>query len=105
METIREYLNESMVGIIAPAGYGKTEEIANAVKSCSERQLILTHTRAGVAALQDRMKKKQIRNEKFEIDTIASFCMKWCKAYPATLFLTNKNHFLSTMEAFFSVMK
>lgn len=84
METIREYLNESMVGIIAPAGYGKTEEIANAVKSCSEKQLILTHTRAGVAALQDRMKKKQIRNEKFEIDTIASFCMKWCKAYPAT---------------------
>lgn len=84
METIREYLNESMVGIIAPAGYGKTEEIADAVKSCSEKQLVLTHTRAGVAALQDRMKKKQIRNEKFEIDTIASFCMKWCKAYPAT---------------------
>lgn len=85
METIREYLNESMVGIIAPAGYGKTEEIADAVKSCSEKQLVLTHTRAGVAALQDRMKKKQIRNEKFEIDTIASFCMKWCKAYPATV--------------------
>lgn len=84
METIREYLNESMVGIIAPAGYGKTEEIADAVNSCSEKQLILTHTRAGVAALRDRMRKKQIRNEKFEIDTIASFCMKWCKAYPAT---------------------
>lgn len=84
METIREYLNESMVGIIAPAGYGKTEEIADAVKSCSEKQLVLTHTRAGVAALQDRMKKKQVRNEKFEIDTIASFCMKWCKAYSAT---------------------
>lgn len=84
MEMIREYLNESMVGIIAPAGYGKTEEIADAVNSCSEKQLILTHTRAGVAALRDRMRKKQIRSEKFEIDTIASFCMKWCKAYPAT---------------------
>ncbi len=84
METIREYLNESMVGIIAPAGYGKTEEIADAVNSCSEKQLILTHTRVGVAALRDRMRKKQIRNEKFKIDTIASFCMKWCKAYPVT---------------------
>lgn len=84
METIREYLNESMVGIVAPAGYGKTEEIADAVNSCSEKQLILTHTRVGVAALRNRMRKKQIRNEKYEIDTIASFCMKWCKAYPAT---------------------
>lgn len=84
MEKMREYLNETMVGIIAPAGYGKTEEIANALSFCSEKQLILTHTRAGVAALRDRMKKKQIKNENYEIDTIASFCMKWCKAYPAT---------------------
>lgn len=84
METRREYLNESMVGIVAPAGYGKTEEIADAVNSCSEKQLILTHTRTGVDALRNRMRKKQIRNEKFEIDTIASFCMRWCKAYPAT---------------------
>lgn len=84
MKTMREYLNESFVGIIAPAGYGKTEEIANAVNSCSEKQLILTHTRAGVAALRDRMRNKQIKTEKYEIDTIASFCMKWCKAYPAT---------------------
>lgn len=84
MEKTREYLNEPMVGIIAPAGYGKTEEITKAVKFCSEKQLILTHTRAGVTVLEDRMRKKQISNDKFEIDTIASFCMKWCKAYPAT---------------------
>lgn len=84
MENTRKYLSESMVGIIAPAGYGKTEEIADAVNSCFEKQLILTHTRVGVAALRSRMKKKQIKNEKFEIDTIASFCLKWCKAYPAT---------------------
>lgn len=84
MEMKREYLSEPIVGIIAPAGYGKTEEIVDAVNSCLDRQLILTHTRAGVTALRDRMKRKQIKNEKFEIDTIASFCMKWCKAYPAT---------------------
>lgn len=92
MEKTREYLNEPMVGIIAPAGYGKTEEITKAVKFCSEKQLILTHTRAGVTVLEDRMRKKQISNDKFEIDTIASFCMKWCKAYPATanVYITDK---------------
>lgn len=78
---MREYLKEPIVGIIAPAGYGKTEEIANAVMCCEGKQLILTHTRAGVSALQTRMKKKNIANDKFEIDTIASFCLKWCKAY------------------------
>lgn len=84
MEMIREYLNEPIVGIIAPAGYGKTEEIANAVSLCLGKQLILTHTRAGVAALRDRMKRKCISNENYELDTIASFCLKWCKAYPLT---------------------
>jgi len=63
MEMIRKYLNESLVGIIAPAGYGKTEEIADAVNFCSGKQLILTHTRAGVAALRDRMRTKQIKFE------------------------------------------
>ena len=84
MEKNWDYLNEPMVGIIAPAGYGKTEEIAEAVRVCDGKQLILTHTRAGVAALRERMKRKKICSEKYEIDTIASFCLKWCKAYPST---------------------
>ena len=84
MEKNWDYLNESIVGIIAPAGYGKTEEIADAVQLCEGKQLILTHTRAGVAALRERMKRKKISAEKYEIDTIASFCLKWCKAYPST---------------------
>ena len=84
MEKNWDYLNESLVGIIAPAGYGKTEEIAEAVHACDGNQLILTHTRAGVAALRDRMKRKKVCPDKYEIDTIASFCLKWCKAYPST---------------------
>ncbi len=82
MEISREYLNEPLVGIIAPAGYGKTEEIAEALKSCSGKQLILTHTRSGVKVLRERMKKKFVDKEKYEIETIASFCLKWYKAYP-----------------------
>lgn len=84
MEKNRDYLNEPIVGIIAPAGYGKTEEIADAVCECEGKQLILTHTRAGVAALRDRLKRNNISSDKYEIDTIASFCLKWCKAYPST---------------------
>ena len=79
-----DYLNEPLVGIIAPAGYGKTEEIAEAVLLCEGKQLILTHTRAGVSVLRNRMRRKQICSGKYEIDTIASFCLKWCKAYPLT---------------------
>ena len=85
---MREYLNEPIIAIIAPAGYGKTEEIADAVKCCKGKQLILTHTRAGVAALQNRMKRKQIDDNQFAIDTIAAFCLKWCKAYPHTAEVT-----------------
>ena len=84
MKAMRNYLNEPLVGLIAPAGFGKTEEIVNAVNDCCGKQLILTHTRAGVAALRERMRKNKVDREKFEIDTIASFCLKWCKAYPTT---------------------
>ena len=43
--------------IVAPAGYGKTELIVQSV-ACSEgRQLILTHTHAGVDSLRKRFKK------------------------------------------------
>lgn len=84
MEKNWNYLNEPIVGIVAPAGYGKTEEIAEAVAACEGKQLVLTHTRVGVAALRDRIKRKKICSEKYEIDTIASFCLKWCKAYPST---------------------
>lgn len=87
-ETKREYLKFPIVGIIAPAGYGKTEEIANAIIESEGKQLILTHTRAGVAAIRKRIKKKNINKDKYEIDTIAAFCLRWCKAYPKTANVT-----------------
>jgi len=70
--------------IIAPAGHGKTEMITELVNDSAGKQLILTHTNAGVDALVKRMKKKHIASEKYSIMTIAAFCMKWCIAYPST---------------------
>ncbi|CAB3863729.1 hypothetical protein LMG26689_02627 [Achromobacter animicus] len=41
--------------VIAPAGYGKTHLIAMAVKVATKRQLILTHTFAGVNSIKTKM--------------------------------------------------
>lgn len=70
--------------IIAPAGHGKTEMITDLVDKLPGKKLVLTHTNAGVAALQQRMSRKNISKEKYYISTISSFCMKWCDAYPNT---------------------
>lgn len=83
-ETKRDYLELPIVGIVAPAGYGKTEEIADAIAELKGKQLILTHTRAGVSAIRKRLKSKNICKDSYEINTIAAFCLKWCKAYPKT---------------------
>ncbi len=68
--------------IIAPAGHGKTEMITELVSSIEGKHLLLTHTNAGVDALQKRLKKKGISKDRYLVNTIAGFCMKWCDAYP-----------------------
>lgn len=70
--------------IEAPAGYGKTERLVQIVDESTDARkvLLLTHTRAGVAAIKNRLAKYSIASNKYEIATIASFCMYWCKAYP-----------------------
>ena len=67
--------------IIAPAGHGKTEMIADIVKYATGTQLLLTHTNAGVEVLKKRLKKRNIPNDRYSISTIAAFCIKWCMAY------------------------
>lgn len=47
--------------IVAPAGHGKTELIAN-VAALGRRALILTHTHAGVHAIRSRMKRLGIHH-------------------------------------------
>lgn len=70
--------------IIAPAGHGKTEMLAEIVERSSGKLLLLTHTNAGVDAIKKRMKKKNISSNKYNVETIASFCIKWCNSYCAT---------------------
>lgn len=70
--------------IEAPAGHGKTEVIASAVALCTGRQLILTHTHAGVASLKKRIQIKGVSKSQYRVETIDSFCMRYSSAYPIT---------------------
>ena len=70
--------------IIAPAGHGKTEMIADIVKHAEGKQLLLTHTNAGVDAIEKRLQKRNISKGKYTVTTIAAFCIKWCVSYDNT---------------------
>ena len=70
--------------IVAAAGHGKTEMISDLVDKLLGKKLVLTHTNAGVYALQQRMNRKSISKDKYYLSTISSFCMKWCESYPKT---------------------
>lgn len=70
--------------VIAPAGFGKTHLIALAVNESKDRQLILTHTFAGVHSLKQKLQILDVSSSKYQIDTIASFTLRLCLAYPKT---------------------
>jgi DNA helicase-2/ATP-dependent DNA helicase PcrA len=70
--------------VLAPAGYGKTHLIALAVKASSGRQLILTHTFAGVNSIKTKMTNLGVRSSQYQVDTIASWALRLCLAYPKT---------------------
>ena len=68
--------------VVAPAGYGKTHLIADAVGVATTRQLVLTHTYAGVNALRRKMRELRVPSGAYRIDTIASWALRLCLSYP-----------------------
>ena len=73
--------SQNTAAIIAPAGHGKTEMIVDMVEYVEGRQLLLTHTHAGVDALQKRLNNRKVLKSKYVISTIAAFCLKWGMSY------------------------
>ncbi|PKB13828.1 UvrD-helicase domain-containing protein [Janthinobacterium sp. 64] len=67
--------------VVAPAGHGKTEVIAN-VAALGRRALVLTHTHAGVHAIRSRVKRLGIPQHAVAVDTIAGWCMRYTHAFP-----------------------
>lgn len=70
--------------VIAPAGFGKTHLIAMAVQASSRRQLVLTHTYAGVNAIRRKMQLLRALPSQYQIDTIASWALRTCLCFPKT---------------------
>lgn len=68
---------------VAAAGCGKTELLGQIVADQrSGRQLVLTHTHAGVAAIKQRLTNLRVPHGKFHLDTIAGWCLRYGAAYP-----------------------
>jgi DNA helicase-2/ATP-dependent DNA helicase PcrA len=71
--------------LTAPAGTGKTELIAKAVaEHGGRRELVLTHTHAGVEALRRRISKYARASGSFEVHTIAGWVLRYAGAFPAS---------------------
>ncbi|MBL4799468.1 MAG: UvrD-helicase domain-containing protein [Oleispira sp.] len=67
--------------LISPAGYGKTHAIVESLKYTSGRQLILTHTHAGVASIKDKIIKAKITPDRYAVETISSFSQRYLKSF------------------------
>lgn len=81
MPNAAELFGLGNAAVVAPAGHGKTEIIAN-VAAIGRRALILTHTHAGVHAIRSRLKRLGIPHAQVAVDTIAGWCMRYAHAFP-----------------------
>ena len=77
--------------MIAPAGCGKTHLIADAVAHNQGRQLVLTHTHAGVRAILDHMKRRGLSATQYRVSTIDGFALRYSSAFPSLSGWTNLN--------------
>jgi len=77
----KEFILKSRALLEAPAGYGKTYSIIECLKLCEGKQLILTHTHAGIASLKKKINECEINSSKFNIETIDSFSLRLYKSY------------------------
>ncbi|MCA9627995.1 MAG: UvrD-helicase domain-containing protein [Myxococcales bacterium] len=66
----------------AAAGCGKTQLLSSIVGDPRfGRQLVLTHTHAGVAALKRRLQRMRVPSQRWHLDTIAGWSLRWATAY------------------------
>jgi superfamily I DNA/RNA helicase len=76
--------------VVAPAGCGKTECIADAVNNSKERYLVLTHTLAGVDSLRKRLKGKRVDPKLYDLATIAGWSLRFASAFPQRSGITSR---------------
>ena len=66
--TLTDFITEPKSLLIAPAGHGKTYAIASCIKLCpiGEKQLVLTHTHAGISSIKKKLQKLKVEDNKYE---------------------------------------
>lgn len=79
---VRELAASERGLLVGPAGYGKTTTLARAVGLTDSRQLVLTHTHAGVRVLKRRLAEVGVSERRTTVSTIAAFCRRWTAAFP-----------------------
>ncbi|MFD2966280.1 UvrD-helicase domain-containing protein [Sphingobacterium bambusae] len=77
----RSFVSERKALLVSPAGYGKTYTIVQSLKYTQGKQLILTHTHAGVASIREKIENENIPSNQFHIETISSFCQKYVQNF------------------------
>ena len=77
----KDFISKSKSMLIAPAGHGKTHSIVECLNHTEGRQLILTHTHAGVASIKEKIEKAKLSSNKFHIETITGYAQKYMQAY------------------------
>lgn len=84
-------LSASRAFVIAPAGCGKTELIAQSVHhDAGHRSLVLTHTYAGVDSLRKRLKAIGAKASNYEVYTIAGWSLYLAVSFPSTSGITTE---------------
>lgn len=78
---VKTFANERDNVLIAPAGFGKTHTISECLKHTEGKQLILTHTQAGVASIKDKLQKSSIVKDKYSVETISSFAKRYVLSF------------------------
>lgn len=69
--------------VIAPPGCGKTHLIAQAVaQHGGQRELILTHTHAGVDSIRQKLRLADVRSSRVKVETIAGWALRYVTAFP-----------------------
>lgn len=70
--------------VVAPAGCGKTQLIADALKRHIGHKpiLVLTHTNAGVAALRSRLDRAGVKPDKYRLATIDGWAIRLISTFP-----------------------
>lgn len=77
-----DFISQDKSLLIAPAGYGKTYALAECLRYTpdDQKQLILTHTHAGIASIKEKIRELDVPSSKYHIETISGFAQKYVES-------------------------